>query len=96
MTRHGTRFLALLVLISAAIYLTASGVHEVSYLALAGGYATAAGYMLLVGGGLLALERTLHPGEDWLSIVEEDPIAVAIVLAGTLISFALITAYAVP
>jgi len=78
------------------LWLTSSGVHEVSIAALTGGYVTAAGYMLLVSVALIAVERTLHPGVDWLTLVEEDPRAVATVLAGALIAFALITAYAVP
>jgi hypothetical protein len=38
----------------------------------------------------------LHPGTDWLAVVEEDPKAVALLWGAALISFALVAAVAIP
>ncbi|MCS3859041.1 hypothetical protein GGP89_002433 [Salinibacter ruber] len=52
--------------------------------------------MALMTVGAITLERALHPGTDWLAVVEEDPKAVALLWGAALISFALVAAVAIP
>lgn len=92
-----TRLIPIIAAIVGGIWLTAGGVHTgADALGLLGGFLTAAGYMALMVIGMVALERTLHPGVQWLDVIEEDPKALALFWGAALISFALVTAIAIP
>jgi hypothetical protein len=91
------RLLPVVATIVAGIWLTSEGVHGgPSAIGLLGGFLTAAGYMALMTVGAITLERALHPGTDWLAVVEEEPLAVALLWGAALISFALVAAVAIP
>jgi hypothetical protein len=61
-----------------------------------GGFATAAAYMALVILLGKAVERCLHPGTDWLSVIEEKPVALAVLCGAALIAFAIVAVVSVP
>jgi len=74
-----------------------AGVHTgPNPLSMIGGFATAAAYMMLVVLLGKVVERSLHPGTDWLSTIEESPIALAVLCAGTLLAFAIVAVFSTP